>query len=281
MIKKMKLHLHRFWNLSRTSSIAIRRARLEELQNARKEEDIKCLSGFGYKIFSQSDEDGIISEIFNRIGFANKIFIEFGVGNGLENNTLALLINGWSGLWIEGSSNFCKQIEKGLDKYIDKKQLIVRNAFITVNNIDLIISESISEKEIDLLSIDIDSNDAHILEAIKVVHPRVIVMEYNAKFGPSINYRMPYNEEYIWQKTDQFGSSLKNLEITLSSLGYSCVGCNVVGTNAFFVRNDLVDNKFIEPYTSEMHFEPGRYELVGLPSGHPASYETINNMDHK
>ena len=106
-------------------------------------------------------------------------------------------------------------------------------------------------------------------------------MEYNAKFGPVINYRMPYDEGYVWQKTDQFGSSLKNLEITLDKRGYSCVGCNVVGTNAFFVRNDLLQNKFLEPFSSEKHFEPARYELVGLPSGHPASYNTLNNIDFK
>jgi hypothetical protein len=29
-------------------------------------------------------------------------FAEFGVGNGLENNTLILLASGWRGFWIDG-----------------------------------------------------------------------------------------------------------------------------------------------------------------------------------
>ena len=31
----------------------------------------------GFKVYSQNDEDGIIHEIFNRIGTTNKVFIEF------------------------------------------------------------------------------------------------------------------------------------------------------------------------------------------------------------
>ena len=41
----------------------------------------------GYKVFSQNDEDGIIHSIFNDIGIENKLFIEIGIGDGIENNT--------------------------------------------------------------------------------------------------------------------------------------------------------------------------------------------------
>lgn len=278
MLNKFKSQLHRFWSVSFSSSITLRRARLEELQNQKKQADSKNLSGHGYKVFSQSDEDGIIAAIFERIGLKNKVFVEFGVGDGLENNTLALLCDGWRGLWLEGSKDCCNKISKGLSNFVSSGNLVVQNHFITRENIDILISESIPSGEVDLLSIDIDSNDAHILEAIKSITARVIVMEYNSKFGPSINYRMAYDETYVWKKTDQYGSSLKNLELTLRKKGYSCVGCNVVGTNAFFVRDDLLENKFSAPYTSEHHFEPARFELVGLPSGHRATYNTLNNM---
>ena len=42
-------------------------------------------------MFSQGDEDGIIHEIFNRIGTANRRFLEIGAGDGLENNTAVYL----------------------------------------------------------------------------------------------------------------------------------------------------------------------------------------------
>lgn len=71
----------------------------------------KSLEPYGYKVYSQNDEDGIIQEIFNRIGTTNKQFVEFGVQDGLESNCHLLLFYGWRGLWIEGSSEFCREIE--------------------------------------------------------------------------------------------------------------------------------------------------------------------------
>ena len=71
----------------------------------------KFLEPYGFKVYSQNDEDGIISEIFSRIGTTDKRFIEFGVENGLECNTHYLLLKGWSGLWLEGSEESCADIE--------------------------------------------------------------------------------------------------------------------------------------------------------------------------
>src|SRR5947209_3607764 len=60
------------------------------------------LNRFGGKYFSQADEDGITLEIIKRLGIKTGTFAELGVGNGLENNTLILLANGWRGFWIGG-----------------------------------------------------------------------------------------------------------------------------------------------------------------------------------
>lgn len=252
-------------------SLAGRRARYEELRAQRLQTSTKILAGHGLKVFSQSDEDGIIAEIFRRIGMTNRVFVEFGVGNGLENNTVALLYQGWSGLWIEGSPEFCGEIRTAFGTAIENRRLSLVNEFVTPENIDTLIPKHVKGREIDLLSVDIDGNDAHVLSQIKCVSPRVLVVEYNAKFGPSISYCMAYDANYQWRKTDRFGASLKYFETMLAQQGYCCVGCNVVGTNAFFVRQDLVGELFASPFTAEAHFEPARYELVGLPSGHPCS----------
>ena len=52
--------------------------------------------------FSQMDEDGITIEILNRIGLSKGYFVEFGVGNGTENNSLILLASNWKGAWFGG-----------------------------------------------------------------------------------------------------------------------------------------------------------------------------------
>jgi len=60
--------------------------------------DPKRLLRCGFKVYSQNDEDGIIQEIFKRIGTTNRTFVEFGVETGVETNTTKLLLEGWRGL---------------------------------------------------------------------------------------------------------------------------------------------------------------------------------------
>lgn len=49
-----------------------------EYENKRRLDDPLYLERYGYKVYSQNDEDGIIAEIFNRIGTTDKRFVEFG-----------------------------------------------------------------------------------------------------------------------------------------------------------------------------------------------------------
>lgn len=74
----------------------------EEHRRAVAAADPDRLVACGFKQYSQHDEDGIIEEIFRRIGVTDRTFIEFGVGDGTENCTVYLLLQGWNGLWIEG-----------------------------------------------------------------------------------------------------------------------------------------------------------------------------------
>jgi len=74
--------------------------------------DPKRLNRHEFQVFSQNGEDGIIDEIFRRIGTTNRHFVEFGVENGLETNTTNLLVKGWRGGWIEADPQACKSIHK-------------------------------------------------------------------------------------------------------------------------------------------------------------------------
>ncbi|MEL6322250.1 MAG: hypothetical protein AAFQ57_16640, partial [Cyanobacteria bacterium J06626_14] len=131
---------------------------IERIKENARYRDSRSLVRFGSKIYSQSDEDGIIREIFRRIGVTNRMFVEFGIGNGLENNTLALLFEDWQGLWIDASSRSIKQIREKFAAVIHKEKLKVVQSFITKDNINDLISKKIDDHEIDLLSVDIDGN---------------------------------------------------------------------------------------------------------------------------
>lgn len=250
-------------------------AELDRLKAEPRHQREKSLIPFGYKVYSQQDEDGILREIFRRIGVAHKVFVEFGVGNGLENNTLALLFEGWQGLWLEASARHVRAITTHLACVIRTGRLQVVPCFVTKGNIDALISSHIRPGEIDLLSVDIDGNDFHVFSAITCVRPRVVVMEYNAKFPPPVLFCMDYRESYVWQGDDCFGASLKYLEVHLEERGYRLVGCSLSGVNAFFVRSDLAGDRFLQPFSAENHYEPARYYLARLSSGHPPSYRTL------
>lgn len=237
------------------------------IQKAPYDDPLRLLK-FGYKAFSESDEDGIIAEIFRRIGTENRVFFEFGVGDGLANNTLNLLLGGWRGYWIDGSAAFVATINERFGDYIKSGRLQVLNEFITRDSINRQIQQLGMPSAIDLLSIDIDGNDYWIWQAIEAASPRVVVIEYNATLHPPASMVMRYNDSNQWNKTSYFGASLTALEKLGRQKGYSLVACNYTGVNAFFVRDDLLADRFRGPFTAETHYEPARY--LKLRAGHPS-----------
>lgn len=215
----------------------------------------KRVTHYGKTVFSQNGEDGIIHEIFNRIGTTNKFFVEFGVESGIECNTALLLLEKWNGLWIEADNEFYSQIQEIFKEPIQKNQLKVKNAFITPENIESIFDEFEIPKEPDLLSIDIDSTDYWVRKSINNYKPRVLVMEYNAAYFPPIIWIKKKNES-IWDETINMGASLQAIHDLNKLKGYSLVGCDFNGVNAFFVRDDCYSEKLFESDTSaEFHYE--------------------------
>lgn len=221
------------------------------------------LERFGRKLFSQFDEDGIIAEIFTRIGATSRTFVEIGVEDGTECNSLALLLQGWRGLWLEGNTEHVSQIKRYFVQERDSGLLCVNQTFVTAENINGAI-EGWGTGEIDLLSIDIDGNDIHVFEAITAVRPRVAVIEYDGKFPPPIAVAPKYDPAYIWRENAYMGSSLEALARVARRRGYVLVGCSFVGLNAFFVRAELAEDKFHAPFTAENHYHPPRYFLWEL-----------------
>ena len=239
------------------------------------ERDNKNLIPFGYKVFSQTDEDGIINEIFKRIGTTNKQFLEFGVNTDF-NNTTYLLFNGWKGVWLESSKKKIIKIEEKYSSFIKNKKLKLFNKIITAENVNEELKFSKLNKNLDLLSIDIDGNELYVLNELKIINPRVIIVEYNAKFPPPVEKTIKYDPKFIWDYDDYFGSSLQLLENTLKKIGYVLVGCNALGVNAFFIKKELVKNKFPKNSTAQFHYQEFRIGLNNIKSSHINSNKWLN-----
>ena len=203
-----------------------------------------------FKLFSQNGEDGLLLYIFSQIGTTNRTLVEFGVESGRECNGANLLINfGWNGLLMDGSS---RNIENGRTWYrslglgnIDEIKL--HNCFITVDNINQVISDQNIGDEIDLLSVDIDGNDYWVWQVIDVVKPRVVVVEYNSCFGAVRSLTVDYDPAFTRfgkHKSGWYhGASLTALTKLAKEKGFELVGTESKGCNAFFVRADLVQGE--------------------------------------
>ena len=98
--------------------------------------------------------------------------------------------------------------------------------------------------EIDLLSLDLDGIDWWILDALTVVGPRVLVIEYQDILGPDRPWTVPYRhdfsvDDYPVNDRNSYnycGAGLSAFVKLLKPRGYRLVGCNRTGYNAFFVR---------------------------------------------
>lgn len=145
-------------------------------------------------------------------------------------------------------------------------------------NINLLIREGVDflkTKDIDFFSMDIDGNDLHLLPLVlDEISPKIICVEYNAHFPPPTKLVMHYCSEHIWKGDDYYGASLQSWVDAIG--GYSLICCNISGTNAFFVRNDLIE--VFTVYDIISVFQPPRYYLCSSKGGHISSLKWLKQI---
>ena len=195
-----------------------------------------------FRVFSQMGEDGIIQHLIRQVPIPRRLFVEFGVENYLESNTRFLLTNDqWAGLVMDGAAENIAFIKD--DPIYWEANLKAHCAFITRENINELLLENGIKGDIGLLSVDVDGNDYWIWSAIDVISPRIVICEYNSLWGPQEAVTVPYDAGFERGKAHfskvYFGASIAALDHLARDKGYTLVGSNAVGCNAFFVRNDV------------------------------------------
>jgi len=230
------------------------------LNKQRADGDIQTLADAEYRVFSQFGDDGIIQYLVRAAEVSDTTFVEFGVGDYTEANTRLLLVkDGWRGMICDAAELALKRVS--WDPISWQYDLTVVPAFVTRDNINAIVTDHGFSGEIGLLSIDLDGNDYHVWEALTAVRPTIVVAEYNAVFGRERAVSVPYDERFARFSAHHsglyWGASLPALQHVAERKGYSLIGCNSAGNNAYFVRNDRL--RRLTPMSAQDAFRPARF----------------------
>ena len=206
-----------------------------------------------FKLLSQNEEDGITLELLKLAGAPNKSFVEIGSGASGGNSGMLAKEFGWRGLMVDIDQD---KISKARQKFGINPNVSFEATAVTPENINALIERNSLGGEVDFFSLDIDSFDYWVLEAMSACSPRVMVLEYNGNFGPDRSLAIARDTDMSRAFKGFHGASLQALTKLAAAKGYKLVVCDESGTNAFYLRGDLCPD--IEPVAPEVAFRPMR-----------------------
>jgi hypothetical protein len=187
------------------------------------------LNDFAKNVTSQYGEDGIIEKVLDVINDRNKWCVEFGCWDGKTlSNTFNLIDKeGYRAVLIEGDEDRYKDL---CETYKENKKVIHIHCLVGFEEcdcLDSVLRDIQMPIDFDLLSIDVDGNDYHILKAVEDYKPKVVLIEFNPTIPPQVEFVQP-RDMAVTQ-----GSGLLSIKKLAKSKGYELV-CTTT-TNAIFV----------------------------------------------
>jgi hypothetical protein len=226
------------------------------------------LEDIEFRVFSQFGEDGILQYLIRTIGAHPDTFVEIGTGDYRESNTRFLVQNNnWRGLVIDGGEAHVKFVlGTGMAWRHDVEPV---SAFVTRENVNDLIRDNGFTGDVGVLSIDVDGNDYWLWEAVDAVNPAIVVMEYNALFGPEAAITVPYDPAFVNSEAHYsqlyFGASLGAFVHLANERGYRFIGCSSNGANSFFVREDVAGD--LPSLTASDGYRAARFLTSRNPDG--------------
>jgi predicted O-methyltransferase YrrM len=212
---------------------------------------------YEFSQYSQNGEDGLLLHLLAKVGTATHFMVEIGTEDGRECNSANLVLNfGWRALLVEMNAAAVSRGSAYFARCGVAERLQFINARALPESINALLAEQQVPTEIDVLSIDIDSHDYWLWQALEGFKPRVVVIEYNASFGPERAVTVPYPAQSMNQPLHRYyhGASLAALCRLGIRKGYVLVGCDSRGVNSFFVRRDLAAAAALTPVSPQQAF---------------------------
>lgn len=202
----------------------------------------------GFKIFSQTEADGILWTIFANIGLTNKQYVECGTGDGKESNTRWLReFHNWTGLLLDTGNQ-----DLSIHLY---------HEHLTNENINPLFRKHKISNEPDFLSIDVDYSTYWLWESLNQTHyrPRVMMIEFNPCFVEDFGMQsvaVVPNYTKQWDGTCYYGASSRAIWNLARKRDYVGVYMDLV--NWYFIRRDILNITWeqadqLVPYSSTYH----------------------------
>ncbi len=219
---------------------------------------------------AQYGEDGVIEEIFRRLGEGRRFAVEFGAGS-TASSTAALIERGWSALLIEADPALARGLAENFAGNSRVATLRARVAPEGENRLDAILARHGVPADFDFLVIDIDGGDYHVWKALAEYRPRVVMIEYNG--------RIPFDISFIEPRGGKVpaGSSLRAIADLGKEKGYALAHAHAA--NAIFVAREFFPALDVPERPLEEIAEPlfprarffelydGSVVLTGIPYG--------------
>ncbi|HYG11092.1 MAG TPA: hypothetical protein VD835_14185 [Pyrinomonadaceae bacterium] len=166
---------------------------------------------------------------------ASRTAVDIGAGDGVRgSNTYALFREGWRGVGFEGSN---RKVCKLAAAYKHYPAVSASNCVVTPSNVVPLLKAYDIEREFGVLSLDIDSYDYWVLDAVlSEFRPRVVVTEINEKIPPPVKFVVNYDPAF--QMTHHFfGYSIASLAELAARHDYAIL--EVEYNNAFLAPREL------------------------------------------
>jgi hypothetical protein len=183
-----------------------------------------------------------LDKLFSEIGIHGGYVVDVAASDGFtQSSTLGFFKRpGWSGLAVEMDP---KKFATLAFIYASFPQAHLARSRVTPFNIKSLLETFEVPTDFDLLNLDIDSYDLHVMESLLKARfrPKVISMEINEKVPPPIYFTVDYSDSHIWEMDHFFGCSLVAAATVVKPFGY--ILQNLVYNNAIFVRSDISPGK--------------------------------------
>lgn len=242
-----------------------------------KKEKLPNFDNTGFRVFSQGDEDGKVLYIFSLIGFKNKICVDMAFESPYGSNSTNLILNwGFTGLLIEANDQTSTKAFFNLHQDTCVYPPTSIRAWITAENVNELCINNGVTGEVDFFSLDMDGVDYHIWKSLNVIQPRVVLVEYQDILGPDVSITVPYKSDFNRHDMheDFHGASLSAFVQLGKEKGYRLVGTNLLGYNAFFVKNGIGDDVLPEVSVGSCF----RHTHPKVKSGMETRYPTIKHF---